>query len=43
MDSRPYQEFARTKLGFEFHDINLLVTSMNTASLRTSTTNASNF
>ncbi len=28
MDTTPYQEFARTILGFEFTDINLLVTAM---------------
>lgn len=28
MDTTPYQEFAKTKLGFEFHDINLLVTAL---------------
>ena len=28
MDYTPYQEFAREKLGFEFHDINLLVTAL---------------
>ena len=28
MDYTPYEEFAREKLGFEFHDINLLVTAL---------------
>ena len=28
MDTTPYQEFAKTKLGFEFKDINLLVTAL---------------
>lgn len=28
MDTKPYQDFAREKLGFEFHDINLLVTAL---------------
>ena len=28
MDTTPYQEFAKEKLGFEFNDINLLVTAL---------------
>ena len=28
MDTSPYQEFAKEKLGFEFNDINLLVTAL---------------
>ena len=28
MDYTPYEEFAREKLGFDFHDINLLVTAL---------------
>lgn len=28
MDTTPYQDFAREKLGFEFNDINLLVTAL---------------
>lgn len=28
MDITPYEEFAKTKLGFEFNDINLLVTAL---------------
>ena len=28
MDTTPYQEFAKEKLGFEFHDISLLVTAL---------------
>ncbi len=28
MDTTPYQDFARKKLGFEFNDINLLVTAL---------------
>lgn len=28
MDTKPYQDFAKEKLGFEFHDINLLVTAL---------------
>ncbi len=28
MDTAPYQEFAKEKLGFEFNDINLLVTAL---------------
>ena len=28
MDTKPYQEFAKEKLGFEFNDINLLVTAL---------------
>ena len=28
MDTKPYQEFAKEKLGFEFTDINLLVTAL---------------
>ena len=28
MDFTPYQEFAKEKLGFEFNDINLLVTAL---------------
>lgn len=28
MDTTPYQEFAKAKLGFEFNDINLLVTAL---------------
>ena len=28
MDITPYREFAKTKLGFEFNDINLLVTAL---------------
>ena len=28
IDATPYQEFAREKLGFEFHDISLLVTAL---------------
>lgn len=28
MDPRPYQEFAKEKLGFEFHNIDLLITAL---------------
>ena len=28
IDTTPYQEFAKEKLGFEFNDINLLVTAL---------------
>ena len=28
MDTTPYQQFAKEKLGFEFNDINLLVTAL---------------
>ena len=28
MDTTPYQEFAKEKLGFEYNDINLLVTAL---------------
>ena len=28
MDIKPYQKFAKEKLGFEFNDINLLVTAL---------------
>lgn len=28
MDFTPYQEFAKEKFGFEFNDINLLVTAL---------------
>ena len=28
MDTTPYQEFAESKLGFQFNDINLLVTAL---------------
>ena len=28
MDKTPYQEFAKAKLGFEFKDIDLLVTAL---------------
>ena len=28
MDIEPYQAFAREKLGFEFNDINLLITAL---------------
>ena len=28
MDSTPYQQFAKEKLGFEFKDINLLITAL---------------
>lgn len=28
MDTTPYQEFAKAKLGFKFHDINLLITAL---------------
>ena len=28
MDIQAYQEFAKERLGFEFHDVNLLVTAL---------------